>query len=105
MQNIPINLATEGMILAKEVVRPDKPDGPPLFGKEMVLSASHIERLASMGVQAIVVQGRPVSMEDDESLEEQLINLEARFTRVGQDAFMNKLKTTLIRHITKMMQA
>lgn len=102
MQKIPINLAREGMILAKEVVRVDRPDGPPLFGKGMVLSASHIERLANMGIQAIVVEGRPVDMEGDESLADQLNHLEARFARAGQDAFMQKLQAALRRHITRM---
>ena len=105
MQKIPLSLARDGMILAKEVVRPEKPDGPPLFGRGMTLSASHIERLAGMGIQSIVVEGRPVVMEGDESLEDQLKNLEERFLRCGQDAFMRKLKAALQRHITRMMGA
>ena len=91
------------MILAKEVVRPEKPDGPPLFGKGMTLSAAHIERLAAMGIQSIVVEGRPVAMEGDESLDDQLKCLEERFVRSGQDAFMKKLQAAMQRHITKMM--
>lgn len=104
MQKIPISLARDGMILAKEVVRPEKPDGPPLFGKGMSLSASHIERLVQMGVQSIVVEGRPVVMEGDRSLEEQLQDLETRFARCEQDAFMQKLKAALQRYITRTME-
>jgi hypothetical protein len=105
MQKIPLSLARNGMILAKEVVRPEKPEGPPLFGKGMTLSDTHIERLAGLGIQTIVVEGRPVVMEGDESLGDQLNNLEERFTRCGQDAFMQKLKAALQRHIAKMMGA
>ena len=103
MQKIPLTLAQDGMILAKEVVRPEKPDGPPLFGKGMALSATHIERLAGLGIQSIVVEGRPVVMEGDESLEVQLRNLEERFVRCGQDPFMQRLKGALQRHLTRMM--
>lgn len=104
MQKIPLNLAREGMTLAKEVVRPDKPDGPPLFGKGMALTATHIERLANMGIQAIVVEGRPVAMEGEESLDTQLQQLDARFARAGQDPYMQKLFVALRSHITKMME-
>ena len=103
MQKIPLNLAREGMILAREVVRPDKPDSPALFGKGMTLSAAHIERLGQMGIHGIVVEGRPVAMEDDETLAVQLEKLEARFARAGQDVFMQKLQDVLRRHIMRMM--
>jgi hypothetical protein len=92
------------MVLAKEVVRPEKPDGPPLFGKGMTLSVSHIARLTQMGVQSVVVEGRPVVMEGEETLEEQLKKLDARFARVEQDIVMEKLKIALQQHITRSME-
>ena len=101
MQNIPLSLAQDGMVLAKEVVRPEKPDGPPLFGKGMALSSSHIERLAQMGIQFIVVEGRPVVMEGDLSTDEQLEKLEARFARCGTDPLMQTLKAAVERHIAR----
>ena len=105
MQKIPLNLAQEGMVLAKEVVRPDKPDGPSLFGKGMALTTAHIERLGDMGIQAVVVEGRPVVMEGEESLEELLAKMEARFARVKGNAVMDKMSETMGRHLSKMMEA
>jgi hypothetical protein len=103
MQKIPLILARDGMILAKEIVHPDKSNGPPLFGKGLRLSAAHIERLANIGIQAVVVEGRPVVMEGDAGLDDQLKSLEDRFVRCGQDPFMQQLKAALQRHITRML--
>lgn len=105
MQKIPLMLAQDGMILAKEIVHPDKSNGPPLFGKGMRLSATHIERLANIGIQTVVVEGRPVVIEGDASLDDQLKCLDDRFIHCGQDPFMQRLKSALQRHITRMLGA
>jgi hypothetical protein len=98
-------LAQDGMILAKGIVHPDKSNGPPLFGKGMRLSATHIERLANIGIQTVVVEGRPVVMEGDASLDDQLKSLDERFVHCGKDPFMQQLKAALQRHITRTLGA
>jgi hypothetical protein len=105
MQKIHLYLVRDGMVLGKEVVRPERSAGPPLFGKGMTLSAAHIERLATMGIQAIVVEGGPVAIEGDASLEQQLNDLDERFSRWEYDAVMQKIKASLHRHINKLMGA
>jgi len=92
------------MVLAREVMRPEKPDGPPLFGKGAVLSASQIERLAAIGVRSVVVEGRPVVVEGEEPLDEQLRRLERRLSRASRDPFMERLRDALCRHLTRIME-
>ncbi|HOP41295.1 MAG TPA: hypothetical protein PLI53_09655, partial [Geobacteraceae bacterium] len=70
MQRIPISFAEPGMVLAKEIVRPDNPAGPALCGAGMELTESLINRLRDMGVQTLIVKGHPVCMEGDKSLED-----------------------------------
>lgn len=81
MQKIPFSLAQSGMILAKDVVRGDNPNGPPICGKGVELTESLIERLRNMGIQSITVQGHPVWMDGDKTLPELLDDLDRRFSR------------------------
>lgn len=81
MQKIPFSLAQPGMILAKDVVRGDNPNGPPICGKGVELTESLIERLRNMGIQSITVQGHPVWMDGDKTLPELLDDLDRRFSR------------------------
>jgi hypothetical protein len=92
MQKIPISLAAEGMVLARDVTRPDAQDGPPICGRGMELSAPLIDRLVNMGVQSLMVEGRPVQMEGQESLDEALNALDARFILVENYPLMMKVK-------------
>ena len=104
MQTIPLTLAQPGMVLAKEVTRPEKPDGPALFGKGTELSESAIDRLKQLGVATITVEGHPVVMEDDESLDQQLAGLDQRFRHVERDPYMMKIKALIRKQIVRSME-
>lgn len=92
MQTLPIALAEAEMVLARDVMRVDALDGPPLCGKGVVLTVPLIVRLRNMGVQSITVEGRPVPMAGDMNLSELLAALEFRFSRVAGNERMDYLK-------------
>lgn len=92
MQKIPLASAVTGMVLARDIVRNDNPKGPPICGKGGTLTDSLIERLKRMGVSTVTVEGRPVRMEGDKSLEEILEDLDRRFNKVEDDPLTGKLK-------------
>jgi hypothetical protein len=81
MQKIPLNLAAPEMILARDVFRSESPAGIPVCGKGTVLNESLISRLKQMSIQSIYVEGHPVTFEGEASLEEQLQDLEKRFSK------------------------
>lgn len=92
MQNIPIALATPGMVLAREVANPQRPAGPVLFGRGAAVSDVALERMRKMGVVTITVEGRPLQVDGEDSLEQQLDKLARRFRGVEGDAFMMDIK-------------
>lgn len=81
MQKIPLNLAAAEMVLARDIFKNDSPTGMPICGKGTVLSGSLISRLQQMGVQSLYVEGHPVQQEGDRCLDEQLADLEKRFSK------------------------
>jgi hypothetical protein len=101
VQNIPILLASAGMVIAKDVMRPDNPEGFPVCGKGASLSESLIERLKQIGVQSIAVEGHPVKMEGDVSPAEQLAALEKRFRKIADDPIMTLVKDTFKNRIIR----
>lgn len=104
MQNIPLAMAREGMVLAREVMRPDRPDGPVLFGRGATLTETAIERLRQLGIEVVTVEGRPLKLETDESLEEQLNKLELRFRPAAHDPMMLRLRDLIRRQIIHSMK-
>lgn len=92
MQTIPIALAAPEMVLARDVKRTDNPTGPPICGKGIVLTESLIERLKTMGIKMLSVEGHPVWQEGDKTLPELLELLDRRFRKVTQDPLMMQLK-------------
>lgn len=92
MQTLPISLAEPEMVLARDVMRVDKLDGPPLCGKGIVLTAPLIMRLRDMGVQTITVEGHPLHLEGERTLTELLADLEYRFSQVAGNRRMEFLK-------------
>lgn len=103
MQRIPISLARPGMLLAKDLVRPENPSGPAICGKGMELTDSLIERLRKMGIQSLTVQGHPVWMEGDKTLEQLLQKLDHRFSHSDQDPLTSCLKNVYRRYLTSSM--
>ena len=92
MQNIPLTLAKAGMVVAKEIKVSDDPASMTICGKDIKLTDSLISRLEQMGIQSVNVEGHPVKMEGESSVEEMLAALEHRFRRVGDDPLMLMIK-------------
>jgi len=103
MQNIPISLAVPGMILAKEIKNSDDPSSMTICGKEVTLTESLIERLQRMGIQSVTVEGHPVNIEGETTLEQMLSALESRFSRVGGDPLMMRVKEMYRKQILRSM--
>ena len=89
MQDILTNVAAEGMVLAKDVLTPE---GRVLCGKGTVLSDSLIERLKKMEISHVLVEGHPVQVEGEKTLEEELRDIDVRFSRVEKIAPLMYLK-------------
>ncbi len=92
MQNIPISLATSGMILAKQIQSSDDPASMTICGKGITLTESMIAHLQRMGIQSVTVEGHPINVEGEATLEQMLAALESRFRRVEGDPLMMRMK-------------
>lgn len=92
MQTIPIALAEPEMLLARDVRRADNPQGPPICGRGTPLTASLIERLRNLGITSITVEGHPVAIEGEKTLEDLLADLDRRFGKVADVPLMARLK-------------
>lgn len=103
MQTIPIALAEPEMVLARDVKRADNPQGPPICGRGTVLSASLIERLRNLGITSLVVEGHPVSIEGEKTLDDLLAELDRRFSKVANVPLMARLKEIYRRNIIRSM--
>jgi hypothetical protein len=79
VQKILTAQAAEGMVLARGV---ENPEGRILCGKGTQLTASLIDRLKKMGVYQVTVEGHPVQEAGQKSLQEELLEIEERFSRV-----------------------
>ncbi|MBI5556126.1 MAG: hypothetical protein HY885_00650 [Deltaproteobacteria bacterium] len=79
MQQILTLQAAEGMVLAKDV---EMPDGRILCGKGTPLTPAIIDRILKMDISHITVKGQPLSVEGGKTLEEELRDIEKRFSRV-----------------------
>lgn len=71
--------AGEGMVLARDV---ETPEGRVLCGKGAVLDMGMVERLKKMGITAITVEGHPVDAESVKPLEQELEEIDRRFSKV-----------------------
>lgn len=104
MQTLPIALVEEGMVLARDVVRQDNPTGPPVCGRGMTLTDNLLERLRTMGIKSLVVEGHPVDVDGEQSLTEMLAALEERFRKVEHDPLMIQLRECYRKIITRSME-
>lgn len=103
MQTIPIALAEPEMVLAREVKRADNPQSPPVCGRGTVLTASLIGRLVNLGIKSLVVEGHPVAVAGEKSLDDLLADLDRRFGRVDDVPIMQRLKEIYRGHIIRSM--
>ncbi len=103
MQKIPISLSAPEMVLGRDVFKNDSPAGIPICGKGTTLTDSLIMRLQNMGVQSIYVEGHPVQLDGDKSLDDQIVDLERRFSKVTDNRLNLILLDIYRRHITASM--
>lgn len=93
MQDILLAQATAGMTLAKDVL---SPEGRILCGKGTVLDDSLIPRLSKMEILHITVEGHPVNTGNEKSLEQEILEIEARFSKVTNISPLMYLKKRII---------
>jgi len=79
VQRILLAQAGPGMILAKEILNPE---GMVLCGAGTPLSPALIERLSGLDVVDVTVEGHPVNIEGEKTLQEELQEIDLRFQRV-----------------------
>ncbi|WP_320170584.1 hypothetical protein [Maridesulfovibrio sp.] len=91
MQKIPVNLAAPGMKLAKPVTREN---GMVVLAEGLELTEGIINKLQSMNVERIVVQGNPVDMGDagNSSWAQKSERLDYLFRRYSRDKWMFRVK-------------
>jgi hypothetical protein len=89
MQQIVTAMAAEGMVLAQDVLTPE---GRVLCGKGTELSTGLIERLKRMEIHSVTVEGHPLDVAGEKSLQDELHDLDARFSRVEKIAPLMYLK-------------
>lgn len=90
MQKIPLNLAEDGMILEKPVVRTD---GMVMAGEGLQLTETIIQRLKNAGIENIVVKGRPVpDLENGMDLGAAIEKLDHLFRKYRENPFMWTLR-------------
>ena len=94
MQNVTLDPAAAGKKLAKPVT--DK-RGMILYGAGVVLTADMISRLSAMGIEQITIEEHPQGrVEEEESLSQQVKELNARFRYVEEDPLMGKIKNLIL---------
>ena len=103
MQKIPITLAMPGMVLGGDIKSSEEPSAMTICGKGVQLKESLIARLRDMGIQTLTVEGHPVKMDGETSLEEMLASLDKRFSRVSNDPLMMKIREIYRKHIQRSM--
>lgn len=96
MQEILTSQAGQGMVLAKDITNQE---GRVLCGKGTTLTESLIDRLKKMGVSHVAVMGHPVEVEGEKTLEEELRDIEKRFSRVVDTPPLMYLKKRLMEHM------
>ncbi len=98
MKKIPIDKAKPGMVLAEDVV---SPTGAVLFPKGIELSEKNIERLRSMGIDVLSIEGKSTPrMSKNKYLE----TVEQAFKRVKPSPLTEKIKENLLKHINSLYE-
>jgi len=95
MQKIPLSLAQPGMKLAKAIT---KANGMPIVGAGVELTEALLDRLDGMGIDRVFIVGDAVAA--CQSPSERALRLDHLFRRLGDDAFMVKVKAYLREYFT-----
>jgi hypothetical protein len=90
--------AKDGMALAKDVMTAE---GRVLCGKGTVLTTSLIERFQKMDIVQLTVEGHPVSTPGEKSLQEELAEIEERFSEVNKVPPLVYLKKRLMKKMVE----
>lgn len=96
MQEIFTSQAAQGMVLAKDIINQD---GRVLCGKGTALTDTLIERLKKMEIAHLAVVGHPLEVEGEKTLEEELQDIEKRFSRVLDTPPLMFLKKRLMEQL------
>ncbi len=105
MQHLPLALAQPDMVLARPVPNPSQPDGFPLCGAGTVLTPGLIGQLSSRGVGMVSVEGHPVTLPGEPTIEDLLEALDRRFARSAQDPRMAMLQRLFRQRLTRAHEA
>jgi len=95
MQKIPLNLARPGMILAKPVARAD---GIAVAAAGSEISESLLSRFESMGVDHLVVEGEPISLDGPggaSSFDKRIERIPFLFRKYPDDKWMGQIRRLL----------
>ena len=98
MQQILTLQAKEGMSLAKDVMTPE---GRVLCGKGTPLTTTLIERFHKMDIVHLTVEGHPVETPGEKTLQEELMEIEARFSEVKNVPPLVYLKKRLMKKLVE----
>ena len=96
MQEILTGQAAQGMVLAKDITNQE---GRVLCGKGTALTDTLIERLKKMEITHVAVMGHPVEVEGEKTLEEEMQDIEKRFSRVLDTPPLMFLKKRLVEQL------
>jgi hypothetical protein len=92
MQKIPLNLAKPGMVLAKPVPRQD---GIVVVASGTEITEGLLDKLQSMEVETIVVEGNPVNMDGvmaGSSYATRIARLDHLFRKFPDDPWMGRVR-------------
>lgn len=99
MQKIPVSKATEGMVLAKPVLRES---GVVLMGENTELNEMLIEKLQDLDINHIVVKGRPLDTGGEEKTLDQIYaELDERFSMISSDKLAAQIKEIIKKDLAR----
>ncbi len=90
MQRLPLSYIKPGMKTYEEVI---DANGRVLCGKGVELTEEHIKRFEELGVTFITVEGNPVPLPWEKSLEVELAELEERFKGITDENLLEIKKS------------
>ena len=88
--------AEEEMVLARDVMTPD---GRVLCGKGTTLTTSIIDRILKMDISHVAVEGHPIEIEGEKSLEQELADIQKRFSKVTHIQPLQYIKQKLMHRL------
>jgi len=90
--------AKEAMVLAKDVMTAEN---RVLCGKGTVLTSTLIERFLKMDIVQLTVEGHPISSPGEKTLQEELQDIEDRFSEVNKVPPLAYLKKRIMKKLVE----